>query len=56
MVVVVFIVRVIVVTFERPAPCSDSTKLKLCPAFTIFHFGIASSSGLVQLNLTPLRV
>ena len=56
MVVVVVIVRFIVVTFERPAPCSDSTKLKLCAAFTIFHLGTASSEGLVQLNWTPLRV
>ena len=56
MVVVVVIVRFIVVTFERPAPCKDSTSEKLSPAFTIFHLGTASSSGLVQLNWTPLRV
>ena len=56
LVVVVVIVRFIVVTFERPAPCKDSTSEKLSPAFTIFHLGTASSSGLVQLNWTPLRV
>ena len=50
MVVVVVIVRFIVVTFAKPAPCSDSTKEKLCPAFFIRHLGVASSEGLVQLN------
>ena len=55
-VVVVVIVLFIVVTFERPAPWSDSTREKLCPAFTIFHLGTSSSVGLVQLNWTPLRV
>ena len=56
MVVVVVIVRFIVVTFAKPAPCSDSTKEKLWPAFFIRDLGVASSEGLVQLNWTPPRV
>ena len=56
MVVVVVIVRFIVVTFAKPAPCSDSTKEKLWPAFFIRHLGVASSAGLVQLNWTPPSV
>ena len=53
MVVVVVIVRFMWVIVSIPLPCNDSTKLKLSPAFLIFHLGTASKFGEVQLKLTP---
>ena len=49
-VVLVVIVRFIVVTVSNPGDITLSTSEKLSPALTIFHFGIASKVGLVQLN------
>jgi hypothetical protein len=55
-VVVVFIVRSIVVIVSNPGEIIDSTKLKGCPEFTIFHLGTPSNVGLVYEKLTPLTV
>ena len=55
-VVVVFIVRFIVVIVSSPGEITDSTKLKGCPEFTIFHLGTPSNVGLVYEKLIPLTV
>ena len=51
-----FIVRSIVVIVSNPGEIIDSTKLKGCPAFTIFHLGTPSKVGLVYEKLIPLTV
>ena len=55
-VVVVFMVRFIVVIVSSPGEIIDSTKLKGCPEFTIFHLGTPSNVGLVYEKLIPLTV
>ena len=55
-VVVVFITRLMLVIVSRPGEIIDSTKLKGCPSFTIFHLGTPSNVGLVYEKLTPLTV
>ena len=55
-VVVVFMVRFIVVIVSRPGEIIDSTKLKGCEEFTIFHLGTPDNVGLVYEKLIPLTV
>jgi len=45
-----------VVIVSRPGEIIDSTKLKGCEEFTIFHLGTPDNVGLVYEKLIPLTV